>query len=191
MIELVQTRITDNISVHKELLKSECMESIARIAGLIVCCYKNGGKVLLCGNGGSASDAQHIESELVGRFKLERKALPAIALSANTSTITSVGNDYGYQDVFKRGVEAYGKPGDVLIAISTSGNSINVISAINQAKSQGLTIVCLAGCDGGEMSHLADIAFVIPSYDTPRIQECHIMVGHIICELVEKSLFGE
>ena len=167
------------------------MDIISLMAKTLVEAYKQGNKVILCGNGGSASDAQHIEGELVGRFKMERRALPAIAITANTSTMTAIANDYGYADVFKRAVEAHGKPGDILIAISTSGNSQNVILATEQAKKQGMKIIGLLGGNGGKLEKLSDIAFVAPSNDTPRIQECHILVGHILCDLIERGVFGE
>jgi len=184
-------QISANIEAKKNLLAEPYPDLIAKIAETIIIAYKHENKVLLCGNGGSASDAQHIEGELVGRFKKERRALPAIALTANTSTITAIGNDYGYNDIFRRGVEAHGKSGDVLIAISTSGNSPNVILAAEQAKNQGITVVALLGGTGGKLKELADIALVAPSDDTPRIQECHILVGHILCDLIEKGVFGE
>jgi len=184
-------QISANIEAKKNLLAEPYLDLIAKIAETIIIAYKHENKVLLCGNGGSASDAQHIEGELVGRFKKERKALPAIALTANTSTITAIGNDYGYNDIFRRGVEAHGKSGDVLIAISTSGNSPNVVLAAELAKSQGITVVALLGGTGGKLKEIAEIALVAPSDDTPRIQECHILVGHILCDLIEKGVFGE
>jgi len=173
------------------LLAEPYLDLIAKIAEAIIAAYKQGNKVLLCGNGGSASDAQHIEGELVGRFKMERKALPAIAITANSSTMTAIANDYGYADVFKRAVEAHGKPGDILIAISTSGNSQNVILAVEEAKKQGMKVVGFLGGSGGKLEKLVDMALVAPSSDTPRIQECHILVGHILCDLIEKGVFGE
>lgn len=187
----IANQISAGIEAKKNLLAEPYLDLIAKIAEIIIAAYKRGNKVLLCGNGGSASDVQHIEGELVGRFKKERKALPAIALTANTSTITAIGNDYGYNDIFRRIVEAHGKSGDVLIAISTSGNSQNVVLAAEQAKNQEITVVAFLGGTGGKLKELADIAFVAPSSDTPRIQECHILVGHILCDLIEKGVFGE
>jgi len=187
----IANQISAGIEAKKNLLAEPYLDLIAKIAETIIIAYKQGNKVLLCGNGGSASDAQHIEGELVGRFKKERRALPAIALTANTSTITAIGNDYGYNDIFRRGIEAHGKSGDVLIAISASGNSQNVVLAAEQAKNQRITVVALLGGTGGKLKELADIALVVPSNDTPRIQECHILLGHILCDLIEKGVFGE
>jgi D-sedoheptulose 7-phosphate isomerase len=157
---------------------------------MIIKTYQNGGKVLLCGNGGSASDAQHIEGELVGRFQIDRHALPAIALTANGATITAIGNDCGFDDVFSRQVQAHAKEGDVLIAISTSGKSPGIIKVLEQAKTLGLRTVALLGKNGGLCKEFAEISVVVPSEVTARIQECHIMIGHIICEIVENTLFG-
>ena len=146
---------------------------------------KEGNKIMLCGNGGSAADAQHIAAELRGRFKKEREALAGIALTTDTSALSAIANDYGYELVFSRQVEAIGKKGDVLIAISTSGNSKNVINAINSAKKIGIKIITLTGKDGGEMKNLGDINIIVPSNNTPRIQEMHIMIGHMICALID------
>jgi len=187
----IANQISAGIEAKKNLLSEPYLNLIAKIAKIIITAYKQGNKILLCGNGGSASDVQHIEGELVGRFKKERKPLPAIALTANTSTITAIGNDYGYNDIFKRGIEAYGNTGDALIAVSTSGNSKNVILAAKQAKKQKLTVIALLGGSGGKLKELADIAFIVPSSDTPRIQECHILIGHILCDLIEKGVFDE
>jgi len=148
---------------------------------------KNGGKVLIFGNGGSAADAQHIAAELSGRFKKERKALAGIALTTDTSALTAIGNDYGYEFVFSRQVEALCNKNDVVIGISTSGNSLNVIKAINSAKQIGAKVITLSGKTGGEMKNLGDVNIVIPSNDTPRIQEMHIMVGHMICALIDEE----
>ena len=148
---------------------------------------KYGGKIILCGNGGSAADAQHIAAELSGRFKKERRALAAIAITTDTSALTSIGNDYGYEFVFSRQIEAIGKKGDVLIGISTSGNSENVIKAIESAKKIGMKVITLTGKNGGEMKNLGDVNVIIPSNNTPRIQEMHIMIGHMICALIDKE----
>jgi len=191
MKEIISSQISASIEAKKQLLSEHYLDIISLMAKTLVEAYKQGNKVILCGNGGSASDAQHIEGELVGRFKMERRALPAIAITANTSTMTAIANDYGYGEVFRRAVEAHGKPGDILIAISTSGNSQNVISAAEQAKKQGMKIIGLLGGNGGKLEKLSDIAFVAPSNDTPRIQECHILVGHILCDLIERGVFGE
>jgi len=191
MKQSISSQISASIEAKNQLLAEPYLDLIAKIAEAIIAAYKQGNKVLLCGNGGSASDAQHIEGELVGRFKMERKALPAIAITANSSTMTAIANDYGYVDVFKRAVEAHGKPGDILIAISTSGNSQNVILAVEEAKKHGMKVVGFLGGSGGKLEKLVDMALVAPSNDTPRIQECHILVGHILCDLVEKGVFGE
>lgn len=187
----ISSQISASIEAKKQLLAEPYLDLIAKIAETIIAAYKQGCKVLLCGNGGSASDAQHIEGELVGRFKMERKALPAIAITANSSTLTAIANDYGYGDIFKRAVEAHGKTGDVLIAISTSGNSQNVILAAEEARKIGMKVIGLLGGSGGKLEKLSDIALVAPSNDTPRIQECHILVGHILCDLIERGVFGE
>ena len=152
---------------------------------------KSGKKVLLMGNGGSAADAQHIAGELVGRFKKERKAIPAISLSTDTSILTAIGNDYGFEKVFERQIEALGNKGDVVIGISTSGNSENVYRAMKLAKKMGLTTIGLLGNDGGKIKNLSDIALVVPSKNTPRIQETHITIGHILCEGVERIISNE
>ncbi|MAH43076.1 phosphoheptose isomerase [archaeon] len=166
------------------------IEVIANIAEAIINCYKNDRKVLICGNGGSAADAQHIAGELVGRFKMERKALPCIALTTDTSIMTAYANDYSFDDIFERQVEALGENGDLLIGLSTSGNSSNVVKALSKAKAKGLTTIGLAGETGGKIKNMSDITFLAPTEDTPRIQECHITALHIICNLVEKELFG-
>jgi len=148
---------------------------------------QNNGKILICGNGGSAADAQHIAAELSGRFKKERIALAGIALTTDTSALTAIGNDYGYEYVFSRQLEALGRTGDILIAISTSGNSENVLNAMKSAKKLGIKIITLTGKTGGEMAQNGDINIVIPSNDTPRIQEMHIMVGHMICAMIDEK----
>ena len=151
--------------------------------------FKNDKKLMLCGNGGSAADAQHIAAEFVNRFQLDRHPLPAMALTTDTSIITSVANDYGYEEVFSKQIQALGVEGDILLAISTSGNSKNILSAIRTAKEKHLYTVGLIGGDGGEMVTLVDLSLVVKSKQTPRVQEAHILTGHIICELVEYILF--
>ena len=153
-----------------------------------ICCInslKNDGKILIFGNGGSAADAQHIAAELIGRFKIERKGRAAIALTTDTSTITSISNDYGYSKVFSRQVEALANPKDVVIGISTSGNSINVNKALIKAKNIGCKVIGFSGGDGGEMQHHCDVNVFVPVKDTPRVQEMHILIGHIICHLID------
>jgi D-sedoheptulose 7-phosphate isomerase len=164
---------------------------IAEAGQLLVERLRAGGRVLTCGNGGSAADAQHLAAELAGRFDRERPALPALALTANSSDLTAIGNDYGFERVFARLVEAHGRPGDVLVAISTSGNSPNVLAAVERARSAGLATIALVGKGGGRLAGLADLAIVVPSDVTARIQECHIAAIHVLCELIDTELFPE
>jgi len=156
-------------------------------ANLCIDCLQNGGKILIFGNGGSAADAQHIAAEMVGRYKVERKGLPAIALTTDTSALTSIGNDYGYNHIFDRQVEALANEGDAVIGISTGGSSANVISALKLANKLGCKTIGLSGRDGGEMNTLCDINLVVPAEDTPRIQEMHIVIGHTICHLIDQA----
>jgi len=160
---------------------------VQEAANLCINALKDGKKVLLCGNGGSAADAQHIAAELSGRFKKERISLAGIALTTDTSALTAIGNDYGYEFVFSRQLEGIGRSGDILIAISTSGNSKNVLNAMDSAKKMGIKTITLTGKTGGEMAKKGDINIIIPSDDTPRIQEMHIMVGHMICALIDEE----
>lgn len=166
----------------------DCGENIVDAAMLIARCLRGGGKLLLFGNGGSAADAQHLAAEFVGRFRIERQALPAIALTTDSSILTAVGNDYGFDQIFARQVQALGRPGDVAIGISTSGNSPNVTSAITQAAKQELKTIGLAGKDGGSLAKCVDISITVASTNVAMIQECHITIGHILCELVENEL---
>jgi D-sedoheptulose 7-phosphate isomerase len=161
---------------------------VDRVVALVARSMGAGGVLLVCGNGGSAADAQHIAAELTGRFLRDRRALPALALHGNTSSLTAIGNDYGYDEVFAREVEAHGRPGDVLLAISTSGNSANVVRAIDTARDKGMAVVGLTGGHGGKMRDLCDACICVPSPSTPRVQECHILIGHTICELLERIL---
>jgi D-sedoheptulose 7-phosphate isomerase len=166
----------------------DCGENIVDAAALIAQCLRSGEKLLFFGNGGSAADAQHLAAEFVGRFQVERRALPAIALTTDSSILTAVGNDYGFDQIFARQVQALGRPGDVAIGISTSGNSPNVTSAIKQAAKQDLKTIGLAGKDGGSLAKCVDISIIIASTNVARVQECHITIGHILCELVEDDL---
>jgi len=178
-------------SVILELADSdEVMSALAEAARTVIECIRAGRKVLLCGNGGSASDSQHIASELVGRFRRERDGWPALALSTDTSILTSVGNDYGFAEVFRRQVEALGRKGDCLVAYSTSGNSENVIRAVDEAKARGLRVIVFTGASGGKLADLGDVVLYAPSETTARIQECHAVLGHVLCELVEAELAG-
>ena len=167
------------------------MERIDAAAQLMIKSLQNGGKVHFCGNGGSAADAQHLAAELSGRFYFDRPPLNAEALHCNTSYLTAVGNDYGYEHVFSRLLRGTAKRGDVLVGISTSGNSKNILQAYETAKEMGIVIISLTGETGGVMKDFSDILLNVPSTDTPRIQESHIMIGHIICEIVETTLFGK
>lgn len=175
----------------KQLIAETMTKQIIEAADLLLGAFKSGGKVLLCGNGGSAADAQHLAAELVGKLKLERPALPVIALTTDTSILTAVGNDHGFEQVFARQVEALVSPGDVVIAISTSGNAPNVLEALRVAKAKGAIVIGLTGRDGGKLANLVDLPLVVPADSTPRIQESHITIGHILCHLVEHELFGE
>jgi len=167
------------------------LNDIEKVSRLCVELYKNNKKTILAGNGGSAADAQHIAAEMVGRYGFDRPSLPSLALTTDTSALTAIGNDYGYDKVFSRQLEGMGQDGDLFIGISTSGNSENIINAFNSAKDKNITTVALTGRDGGEMAKLADIALVVPSNSTPRIQESHILIGHIICDIIEKEIFGD
>ena len=164
---------------------------VDRAVDIIARSMTAGGALLVCGNGGSAADAQHITAELTGRFFRDRKPLRAMALHANTSSLTAIGNDYGYDEVFAREVAAHGRVGDVLMAISTSGNSRNVLRAIETAREKGMAVIGLTGAEGGKMRPLCDVCLCVPSASTPRIQECHILIGHTICELLEQLLCSE
>ena len=183
----IEDRLKESAKLKEKIAESNIAE-IKSIADLIIDACRNGGKVVLFGNGGSAADAQHIAAELVGKFTLKRQALPAMALNTNASILTAVGNDYGYDLVFTRQVEALVIDKDVVIGISTSGNSPNVVGAIALAKSKGAKTVGLTGGGGGKLAKVAGLTLIVPSYSTPRIQEAHITIGHIICEIVEKEL---
>lgn len=190
MRERIKDILLESIQVKEEILRNQ-VDSILQIAVLMIDCLKKGGKVIVFGNGGSASDSQHIAAELVGRFKKDRSALAGIALTTNTSVLTSLANDYGYDVVFSRQVEALGKKNDVVLGISTSGKAKNVALGIKQAKRMGIKTVALSGGDGGEIVKLADVSLVVPSKVTARIQEAHITIAHIICEMIEQELCRE
>lgn len=187
MRDKINDILLESIQLKEELLRHHLGE-IIKLVETVSACIKRGGKVIFFGNGGSAADSQHLAAEFIGRFKKERKALAAIALTTNTSVITALANDYGYETVFSRQLEALGQKGDVAVGISTSGKAKNVLAAIKQAKKIGLETVALTGQDGGELAKLADISLIIPSRHTARIQEAHITIGHIICELVEEAV---
>lgn len=179
--------LTQAIQEHQVMFQQlvGLIPQISQVAEELKACLKRGGKILLMGNGGSAADSQHIAAEIVGRYKKERRGLPAIALTTDTSIITSVGNDYGYDYIFARQIEALCRPEDVVIGITTSGNSKNIVAAIEEANSIGATTIGLTGGNGGKLSGLCKINLVMPSNDTPRIQEAHIFVGHSLCDLLE------
>src|SRR5215472_1917473 len=188
----VSCAIRESIAVKDRLLRNaDIIANIANVSRCLLDTIMKGNKVLLCGNGGSAADAQHIAAEFVGRFAFDRPALPALALAVNTSCVTAIGNDYGFEQVFSRQLEALARPGDVAIGFSTSGNSPNVLYAISTAKKIGLQTVALTGTPGGKLKQAADLdhCLCIPSSETPRIQECHLLIGHIVSELVEQELF--
>jgi D-sedoheptulose 7-phosphate isomerase len=186
MIEEIKDQFNQNIKLH-ETSREQLSPLVLKAAELIIEALKKGNKLLFCGNGGSAADSQHLAAEFVGRFKKERKGLPAIALTTDTSILTALANDYGYDSVFARQVGSLGQKDDVLIVISTSGNSVNLIKAAERAKNMGLKTIGFLGSDGGKLKDLVDLALVVPSRETARIQEVHILIGHIICHLVEKN----
>jgi len=190
MRDRIKDILLESIQVKEELLRTS-IGKIIEITDIVIDCLKKNGKVILFGNGGSASDSQHIAAELVGRFKKDRNALSAIALTTNTSILTSLANDYGYEVVFAKQIEALGRKNDVVIGISTSGKAKNVVLGIKQAKKMGLKAIALTGADGGELAKLTDISLVVPSSVTARIQEAHITIGHIVCELVEQAVCQE
>jgi D-sedoheptulose 7-phosphate isomerase len=187
-ISIAQSQIEESIALE-EKIKSEFSEKIVKLAEILNDCFKKGGKILLCGNGGSAADAQHIAGELVVRLRSDskRKALPAIALTVNPSILTAASNDFGFERVFSRQVEALGKKGDCLLALSTSGESSNVNLAIKTARKIGMKTLALSGKKGGEMSRIADYSIIVPSSETQRIQEVHLLIGHIVCDLIERN----
>ena len=185
--------IARQLQEHQQLLQQvevELIPAVARLAERLIETFRIGNKLLLMGNGGSAADAQHFAGEIVSRFRMERPGLPAIALSTDTSTITAIGNDYGFERIFSRQVEALATPGDAVLGISTSGNSPNVLKALELARHAGCTTIGLLGKDGGSIKEVCDIPLIVPSYDTPRVQEVHITLIHILCDLIEQGLFG-
>ena len=187
------TEITTQLTAHRDVItriEQGMSPRIAELATLLVETFTQGGKLLVMGNGGSAADAQHFVAEIVGRFKMERRALPAIALSTDTSILTAIGNDYGFDQVFRRQVEALAVAGDLVVGISTSGNSPNVQQALELARELGCRTVGLLGKDGGSIKRCCDLALVVPTDDTPRIQEGHITIIHIVCDLLEKTMFA-
>ena len=190
MLETVIEQIKKSISVKEMMLNDgRLIELINEVVALIVRVYQRGNKVMLAGNGGSAADSQHLAGELVSRFYFDRPGLAAMALTTDTSILTAIGNDYGFGKIFSRQVQANGKKGDVFIGISTSGKSENIIAALEESRTMGIYTVGLTGASGGAMADYCDICIKVPSDETPRIQEAHILIGHIICAGVESSLF--
>lgn len=188
-VNYIKAYLDDSIAVKKLLQESDSVLSqISLVADLIINAYKNGNKVILAGNGGSAADSQHIAAEFVSRFFFNRPGLPAIAITTDTSMLTAIGNDYGFDKLFARQLQAQSKPGDVFIGISTSGNSVNIINAMELAKELGVTSVALCG-EAGKLKDLVDYSINVPSKITPYIQECHICIGHMICAIVERAIF--
>ena len=185
----VEQRFRDSGEVKNQFAQTYA-DSIVNVAGLIVSSIHAEGKILLFGNGGSATDASHIAAEFVGRYDRDRVPLPALALSTDMATITCIANDYEYADIFARQISGLGRNGDIAIAISTSGNSLNILKAVEVARNLGLTTVAWTGKGGGKLASLVDYSFVVPSNVTARIQECHITLGHVLCELVEEKLFA-
>ena len=182
---IIEQRLADHLEVLQKLMDSDLPEKLETCAKYVEKALAEGHKVLFCGNGGSAADSQHLTAEFVGRFQKERKGLPAIALTVDTSILTAVANDYGYDTVFARQVQALGEPGDVLVGISTSGNSKNVLLAVEEAKAKGITCIGMTAEGGGKMAAACDICLAVPAKVTARAQEMHILMGHILCELVD------
>lgn len=188
-ISIIKQRINDSVAVKQELLNNlNLLETVSQLADAIKDCISKGGKLVICGNGGSASDALHFAGEIVGRFIKERKAWPVVVLNADVATLTAIANDYGYNDVFARQAEAHVKPEDIFIGISTSGNSENVLRAVQKSKEIGAKTACLAGKDGGKIATEVNYPIVVPCNVTARVQECHITIIHILCEIAEEKL---
>ena len=188
MQDKIKTALKESIDVKNQVLK-KIVPQIEQAAKWMIEALKKGNKILLFGNGGSAADAQHITAELVGRFQKDRKAMPAIALTTDTSIITSLSNDYGFETIFAKQVEGLAKFGDIAFGISTSGNSRNVLEGLGKAKELGCKTIGLLGCDGGRIADEVDLSMIVPCRSTPRIQESHITIGHILCSLIEEELF--
>ena len=190
--QLISQSIQSSVETKNKILNNpEIVSLIEKAAEEMITAFKNGKKVLFCGNGGSAADAQHLAAELSGKYYLDRDPLPAEPLNINTSFLTAVANDLSYEEVFSRLIKAVGRPGDILVALSTSGRSANIIRALEMANSIGMTTIGLTGESGGKIANLCKYLIKVPSIDTPRIQESHTLIGHIICDIVEKSIFGE
>ncbi len=192
MIDYIKSEVAASAETKQKILNDGAfLEEIAEVIKACVTVYKKGKKILIAGNGGSAADAQHFAAELVGRYGFDRPSLPALALTTDTSNLTAIGNDYGYDYVFSRQLEGMGEAGDLFIGISTSGNSQNILNAFASAKEREITTVALTGRDGGKMAHAADYTLIVPSNATPRIQESHLLIEHMICDAIEKEMFGD
>jgi D-sedoheptulose 7-phosphate isomerase len=185
--KILQTNIESSIHVHGRLMNA-CLDSLQEAAEALIAAYRGGHKAVFFGNGGSAADAQHLAAELVGQYQLKRRPLPALALNVNSSAVTAISNDYGYDQVFARQLEAFCATGDVAVGISASGNSENVVQAFLSARRLGLRTIGLSGASGGRLRGLVDILIAVPSNETPRIQECHILLGHALCDAVEQAM---
>ena len=185
---MLRARVADSVAAGHRLLESDAISATATAAAHVTDSLRAGGKVLFFGNGGSASDAGHLAAELLGRFALERRSLPAVCLSDHTAAMTAIGNDYGYDDVFARQVAGLGRPGDVAVGLSTSGSSPNVVRALETARELGLVTVALTGAGGGKVAGVVDVCVRVPSEDTPRVQELCMLLGHTLCEIVEREL---
>jgi D-sedoheptulose 7-phosphate isomerase len=191
-LEVVKQQVRNSLSVKQELLEdADLLALTVEIGEIISQALQHGKKILLFGNGGSAADAAHIAAELVGRYQRERRGLPALALSGNMSSVTAIGNDYGFDSIFSRQVDAFGVAGDIAIGISTSGDSENILRALRTARERRMITVGMTGRRGGRLKTSVDYCLAVPSDETPRVQECHIMLGHILCDLVERALFHE
>ena len=191
-MQIIRNIIQSSIDVKQQILSDDkLLQTVNDCVNLIVAAFRNGNKVLFCGNGGSASDAQHLAAEFSGRFYLDRDALPADALHCNTSYLTAVANDYSYDLIYSRIIKGIGNKGDVLVGLSTSGNSKNIVAAFETAKEKGMITIAFTGASGGKLKENSDYLINIPSNDTPRIQESHITLGHIICQLVEEKYFAK
>ena len=191
MKDTITQLLSDSISVKQAILADTgLLQSIQDVAGICVSALQRGNKILLAGNDGSAADAQHIAAELVGRFELERRGLPAYAMNTNASSLTAIANDYHYDSVFSRQLEALAMAGDVFFGFSTSGNSPNIVKAVRQANTMGVQAVGMTGASGGELATLCDVCLKVPATNTARVQESHITIGHIVCALIEQTMFG-
>jgi len=192
MKNYIKDQIKKSYETKQAIYENESLlEKIETVAKMCVELYRGDKKTILAGNGGSAADAQHIAAELVGRYGFDRPSIPSLALTTDTSNLTAIGNDYGYDQVFSRQLEGMGQAGDIFFGISTSGNSQNIINAFESAKKKGIKTVALVGRDGGKMGAMADVALIVPSDSTPRIQESHILIGHILCDIIEKEIFAD